>query len=179
MALTEERAPSPTTLEPPSPSGLEETEEPGRTRRNTLAATAAQGGARAMKTTLILIPEHKRPSIASLSGGTRNPKTKKPEVYREEQHKLAGWLAQLIGYYSTVEWQNGHDKQKILYSTILQRDDAGTWITPYAEERITPTWDTWAGFKAELQRQFAVIDSKGEATIKLENMKQGKQWVPE
>jgi len=43
-ALTEERAPSPTTPEPPSPSGSEETEEEGRTRRNTIAATAEQGG---------------------------------------------------------------------------------------------------------------------------------------
>jgi len=31
-ALTEERAPSPTTPEPLSPIGSEETEEPGRTR---------------------------------------------------------------------------------------------------------------------------------------------------
>jgi len=31
-ALTEERAPSPTTPEPPSPIGSEETEEAGRTR---------------------------------------------------------------------------------------------------------------------------------------------------
>jgi len=30
-ALTAEKAPSPTTPEPPSPIGLEETEEPGRT----------------------------------------------------------------------------------------------------------------------------------------------------
>jgi len=50
---------------------------------------------------------------------------------------------------------------------------------PYAEERITPTWDNWAGFKAELQRQFGVIDAKGEARIKLKNMKQGKRSVTE
>jgi len=73
-----------------------------------------------------------------------------------------------------VGWQSGHDEEKILYETSLLRDDAGTWITPYEEERITPTWDHWAGFKAELQRQFGIIDAKGEARIRLKNMKQGK-----
>jgi len=82
-------------------------------------------------------------------------------------------------YYRTVGWQNGHDEEKILYATSLLRDDAGTWITPYAEERITPTWDNWAGFKAELQRQFGVIDATGEARIRLKNMKQGKRSVTE
>jgi len=78
-----------------------------------------------------------------------------------------------------VGWQNGHYEEKILYATSLQRDDAGTWITPYAEELITPTWDNWAGFEAELKRQFGVIDTKGEARIKLKNMKQGKRSVTE
>ena len=82
-------------------------------------------------------------------------------------------------YYRTVGWQNGHAEDKILYATSLLRDDAGTWITPYGEERITPTWDTWEGFKAELQRQFGVIDAKGEARISLKNMKQGKRPVTE
>jgi len=50
---------------------------------------------------------------------------------------------------------------------------------PSAEERITPTWDTWAGFKAEFQGQLGVIDAKGEARIKLKNMKQGKPLVTE
>jgi len=49
----------------------------------------------------------------------------------------------------------------------------------YAEDQITPTWDNWAGFKAELQRQFGVKDAKGEARIKLENMKQGKRLITE
>jgi len=52
-------------------------------------------------------------------------------------------------------------------------------MTPDAAGRIIPTWDTWAGFKAELQRQFGVIDAKGEVKIKLKNMKQGKQSVRE
>jgi len=38
-ALTEERATRPTTPEPPSPIGAEETEEQGRPLRNTMAAT--------------------------------------------------------------------------------------------------------------------------------------------
>jgi len=66
-----------------------------------------------------------------------------------------------------VGWQNAYVEEKILYVTSHLRDDTGTWITPYAEERITPTWDHWAGFKAELQKQFGVIDAKGEARIKL------------
>jgi len=144
-----------------------------------MAATAEQGGATSAETPPILNQEQMRQIVASLSGGTRKPKAKEPEVYRGERHKLRGWLAQLIVYYRTVGWQTGHDEEKILYATSLLRDDAGTWITPYAEERITPTWDNWAGFKAELQRQFGVIDAKGEARIRLKNMKQGKRSVTE
>jgi len=120
-----------------------------------------------------------RQIIRSVSGGTRQPKAKEPEVNRGERHKLRGWLAQLIVYYRTGGWQNGHDEEKILYATSLLRNDAGTWITPYAEERITPTWDNWAGFKAELQRQFGIINAKGEARIRLKNMRQGKRSVNE
>jgi len=144
-----------------------------------MAAIAEQGGATSSETTPILSPEQMRQIITSLSGGTRKPKAKEPEVYRGELHKLRRWLAQLIVYYRTVGWQNGHDEEKILDATSLLRDDAGTWILPYAEERITPTWDNWSGFKAELQRQFGMSDTKGEARIRLKNMKQGKRSVPE
>jgi len=120
-----------------------------------------------------------RQIMASLSRGTRKPKAKEPEVYRGERPKLRGWLAQLIVYYRTVGWHTGHDEEKILYATSLLRDDAGTWITPYAEERITPTSDNWTGFKAGLQRQVGVSDAKGEARIRLKNMKQGKRSVTE
>jgi len=144
-----------------------------------MVATTAQGGATSWEATPILNPEHMRQIVASLSGGTRKPKAKEPEAYRGEGHKLRGWLAQLRVYYRTVGWQNGHDEEKILYATSLLRDDPGTWITPYAEERITPIWDNWAGFKAELQRQFGVIDAKGEARIRLKKMKQGKRSVTE
>jgi len=144
-----------------------------------MAATAEQGGATASEATMILNSQQIRQIVASLSGGTRKPKVKEPEVYRGERHKLREWLAQLIVYYRRVGWQNGHDEEKILYTTGLLRDDAGTWITPYTEERITPTWDNWAGFKAQLQRQFGVIDGKGEGRMRLKNMKQGTRSVTE
>jgi len=175
----EERAPSPTTPQPSSPIGSEETADAGRSRRNTRAATAEQGGAPSAETTPILSPEQMRPILTSLSGGAKKPKAKEREVYPGERHKLRGWLAQLIVYYRTVWWQNGHDEQKIVYATSLLRHDARTWITPSAEERITPAWDNWAGFKAELQREFRVINTKGEARIRLKNMKQGKRSVTE
>jgi len=144
-----------------------------------MAATAEQGGPTSSEVTPILNPEPMRQIIASLSGGSRKPKAKEQEVYRGERYKLRGWLAQLIVYYRTGGWQNGDDEEKILCATSLLRDDAGTWITPYAEERITPTWDNWAGFKAELQSQFGVIDTKGEGRIRLKNIKQGKRSVTE
>jgi len=103
-----------------------------------MAAIAEQEGATSSGTTPILSEEHRRQIIGSLSGGTRKPKAKEVEVYRGERHQLRGWLAQLIVYHRTVGWQNGHDEEKILYATRLLREDAGTWITPYAEERIAP-----------------------------------------
>jgi len=144
-----------------------------------MAATTQHGGATSSETTPILNPEQMIQIIASLSGWTRKRKAKDPEIYRGEGHKPSGWLAQLIVYYGTGGWPSGHDEERILYATSLLRDDAGSWITPYAEERITPTWDNWAGCKVELQRQFAVIDTKGEGRIKLKNMKQGKRSVME
>jgi len=144
-----------------------------------MAATAEQGGSTSSETTPIQNQEQMRQIIASLSGGTRKPKAKEPEVYRGERHKLGGLLAQVIVYYTTVGWQNGHDEKNILYATRLLKDDAGTWVTPYAEERVTPTWDNWAQFKAELEKQFGVIDAKGEARIRVKNMKQGKRSVTE
>ena len=144
-----------------------------------MAATAEQGGTTSSNPTPILSEEQMRQIVTSLSGGTRRPKAKEPQVYRGERHKLRGWLAQLIVYYRTVGRQDGHDEEKILYATSLLIDDAGTWITPYAKERIHPTWDTWAGFKAESQRQFGLVNAKREARIKLKSMKQGKRSVTE
>jgi len=50
-----------------------------------MVATAEQGGATSSDTTPILSPEQMRQIITSLSGGTRKPKAKEPEVYRGEQ----------------------------------------------------------------------------------------------
>ena len=88
--------------------------------------------------------------IQSLSGGARKPKIKEPDTYREELHKLRGWLAQLQVYFKAVGWAEGNDDEKILYAISLLRNDAGKWITPYTEELIPSTWENWAGFAQEL-----------------------------
>src|SRR6195952_1835235 len=117
-ALGESRAPSPTTPEPTSPIGLEETADPGRTRRNTMVAQEQQGEASTLPTsTPELNPDQIRQIVTALSGGTRRPKAKEPEVYQGERHRLRGWLAQLVVYYKTVGWQDGHDEENILYAT--------------------------------------------------------------
>jgi len=112
----------------------EETDEQGRTQPNTMAVTAAQGGKISWKAALILTPEGMRQTIASRSGGIRKPQANEPEIYRGERHKLRAWLAQLIVHYRMGGWQDGHTEKNILYATSLLRDDAGTWLTPYAEE---------------------------------------------
>jgi len=78
-----------------------------------MAATAEQGETRYWETTPILNPEQMRQIMASLSGGIRKPKVKKPEIYRGERHKLQSWLGQRIVYYRTVGLESGHDKGKI------------------------------------------------------------------
>jgi len=85
-ALKAERVPSPTTPEPASLSGSEETAEQGRTRPNMMVVPAEQGGATSSETTLILNPEQMGQITASLSGGTLTPRVKEPEVYRGERH---------------------------------------------------------------------------------------------
>jgi len=75
--------------------------------------------------------------------------------------------------------QESHNEEKYLYATSLLMDDAGSCITPYACEQITPTWNDWAGFKKALQQQFGVIDANGESSIKLKIMKQHKRPVTE
>ena len=58
MALTEDRTPSPTIRELPSPAGSEETEEPAKIARNTITPTTEQGEATSFNTTpeLNLVP---------------------------------------------------------------------------------------------------------------------------
>jgi len=79
--LTEQRAPNPTTPEPLTPSGPQETEEQGKIRRNTMAAATEQKGVTSSHTTPEVNPEQMRQIFAAISGGTRKPKVKKPKVY--------------------------------------------------------------------------------------------------
>jgi len=63
-ASMEDRAPSPTIPEPPSPSGSEATEEQGRARRNTMAARVELGGGISLEPTPILNLEQMRQMMA-------------------------------------------------------------------------------------------------------------------
>jgi len=121
-------------------------------------------------------PEQMRQIITSLSRGTRRPKAKEPEVYRGERHKLRGWLAQLIVYYRTVGWQSGHDEEKILYATSLLRDDAGTWITPYAE--LQNAWGASSEEYEDLETlaQWAIRKETKLATVRhIQGLQKGLQ----
>jgi len=82
-ALTQERVLNPTILEPLSLTRLEGTEERGKTRRKTMAATAEQGVTTASKTTRILNLEQMRQIITSLSGRTRGPKPRNQRFTEE------------------------------------------------------------------------------------------------
>jgi len=55
----------PTILEPPSPAGLEEIEEQGRTQLYTMVATTQQGEATSLNTTPALNPEEMREIVAA------------------------------------------------------------------------------------------------------------------
>jgi hypothetical protein len=123
-------------------------------------------------------PEQVQQIIAGLQG-TRKPKIKEPEVFDGERAKLRRWLAQIKIYFRAVGWATEHDEEKLLYTISLLRGSAGTWITPYAEERLAPPWTTWDEFVEALRVQFGVTDAKGEARIKLKNLKQGSRSVTE
>jgi len=49
-----------------------------------MGATEEQGGAISSETPPVLSPEQMRQIITSVSGGTRKPKAKEPEIYRGE-----------------------------------------------------------------------------------------------
>ena len=78
-------------------------------------------------------------------------------------------------YFRLVEWAEGHDTGKIVYTTSLLRGSGGTWMTPYIEDLKHPSWTTWLQFAEELRNQFSVIDGKGEARNSLKNIAQGKR----
>ena len=45
-------------------------------------------------------------------------------------------------YFRLVGWAEGHDTEKIVYTTSLLRGSAGTWMTAYIEDLKQPTWAT-------------------------------------
>ena len=172
-ALDQERsrAPSPDIPEPPSPAETEETASPAQTRRNTMntqggpvnSASANPGNA-----------PPPQPSTARVGEISRRPKIKELDVFRVERSKLREWLAQIKVYFRLVGWADGYDTEKIVYSTSVLRGSAGTWMTLYIEELKQPTWTTWPQFGEDLQNQFGIIDKKGEARNKLQNIIQEK-----
>ena len=114
-------------------------------------------------------------TITTTEGNTRRPKIKEPDVFRGERSKLRAWLAQMAVYFRLVEWAEGHDREKIVYTTSLLRGSTGTWMTPNIEDLKQTTWTTWPQFEEELRNQFDVIDRKGEVRNGLKNITQGKR----
>ena len=82
-------------------------------------------------------------------------------------------------YFRLVGWAEGHDTERIVYTTSLRRGSAGTWMTLYIEDLKQPTWTTWLQFAEELRNQLGVIDRKGEARNRLKNITQGKRTMTE
>ena len=119
------------------------------------------------------------PDQATIEGNTRRPKIKEPEVFRGERSKLLEWLAQMKVYFRLVGWAEGHDMEKIVYTTSLLRGSAGTWMMPYIKDLKQPTWAIWPEFGEELRNQFGVMDRKGEARNRLKNITQGKRTMTE
>src|SRR6201995_127530 len=119
QTLGETRPASPTTPEPTSPAVSEETEYPSNTRRNTMTTEQPGGSSTPAPPMPEITPDQLQQIIQSLSGGTKKPKIKEPDVYRGERHKLRGWLAQLQVYFKAIQWAEGHDDKKILYAISL------------------------------------------------------------
>ena len=119
------------------------------------------------------------PAQPTIEGNMRRPKIKEPDVFRGERVKLRECLAQMKVYFRLVGWAEGHDTEKILYTTSLLGGSAGTLMTPYIEDLKQPTWTTWLQFAEELRNQFGVIDGKGDARNRLKNITQGKRTMTE
>ena len=82
-------------------------------------------------------------------------------------------------YFGLVAWAEGHDTEKILYTTSLLRGSAGTWITPYIAQLKQPTWTTWLQFTEEVRNQFGIIDRKVEVRNRLKNITERKRTITE
>ena len=119
------------------------------------------------------------PDQPTIEGSTRISKVKEPDVFKGERAKLREWLAQMKVYFRLVGWAEGHETEKIVYTTSLLRGSARTWMTPYIEDLKQPTWTTWLQLAEESRNQFGVINRKGEATNRLKNITQGKRAMTE
>ena len=74
------------------------------------------------------------PDQPTIKGNTGRPKVKQPDVFRGERSKLRESLAQIKVCFRLVGWAEGHDTEKIEYTTSLPRGSAVTWMTPYIED---------------------------------------------
>ena len=162
---------SPDLPEPPSPAGTEETASPTYTRRNTMSFQGGPSTPAPANPGAVPPPQ---PATASPGDTPRRPKIKEREVFSGERSKLREWLAQMKVYFKLVRWANGHDAEKIVYTTSLLRGSTGTWMTPYSKDLKQPSWTTWPQFPEELQNQFGIIDKKGEVRNKLKSIIQRK-----
>jgi hypothetical protein len=118
------------------------------------------------------------PEVPPPRPATERPKVKTPETFEGDRSKLRGWIAQLNIFYRAVGWTDGHDADKIAYASSLLRKDAGIWIIPYVEN-LQPGWNTWGDFITELRTQFGAVDPRGEARIKLKELKQATRSMTE
>ena len=141
------RALSPDTPEPPSPVGTEDTASPAQTRRNIISRQGQPSGPAPPA-------DNTGPAQPIIEGNMRRPKINEPDVFRGERSKLREWLAQMKVYFRLVGWAEGHDTEKIVYTTSLLRGSAGIWMTPYIEDLKQPTWMAWLQFAEELRNQF-------------------------
>ena len=67
-----------------------------------------------------------------------------------------------------------HDADNMICTTSHLRGSAGTWINPYIQNLMQPSWTPRSQFVEEVQKQFGIIDKKGKARNMLKSMLQGK-----
>jgi len=93
----------------------------------------------------------KKEGETGLSIGTRKPKIREPSTFDGDMDNLRGWLAQLAVYFEILGWEEGHNDDKIKYTTCLLRGDAMKSYTPYAEKAQAKSWTTWEEYQNELR----------------------------
>jgi hypothetical protein len=118
--------------------------------------------------------------LQRLIRGAPRPKVKEPETFDGKPDKLRIFLVQLRLYFQSVNWQEGHDNEKILYAASLLREGAAKWITPYVELRIPVPWEgSWDRFVDALNENFQDVGRKERARHTLHEMRQGSRTVAE